>query len=615
MSRTRFLQQFLVAVTVFCVLLCAAPAWSQPPDVVPGSFICLVADSEDPFVIGQRAVEATGGSLGFVYTHALKGFSISVPPGIVVANLRAQPGIIHAEPDLIMHVCSTMTPTSRIPTGVDRINAEAAPVSDMGIAIIDTGIDRYHPDLTVVDGVRYFVEGNGPPWKRSVGSDLNYDDDNGHGTHCAGIAAADGAIVGVAPGASLYAVKVLDASGSGYMSAIAKGVDWVAERALSKSIAVANMSLGGWGESEVLYTAMSGCGVTFTVAAGNDGKDILGSTGTYGGGDDFIPAAYGDMLDNVLVISAMVDTDGQPGGSGDGTSAGSDDSFAGFSNYSAAGVIDYLLPGVMIESTYPGGAYEVMSGTSMAAPHAAGLVALHGASLPFWPQDSEDGLFVQNDPDSEHEPLGHAWYPGGSTTDFPPSVSITSPSDGTSVSGTVTITADASDDDAVTRVEFFVNDSSIGVGSGSSDDWSATWDTSSYGDGSYTLKATATDTAGQTADDTITVTLGEPTTVEMWVDTLSGEAVLKGKSGLWEVFVDVWVVDAEGYVVSGATVSGQWSDAFTGSVSGVTDSNGVVTFATGTMKSGTVVTFTIDNVVKAGYEYVTSGSEWISVKK
>lgn len=113
------------------------------------------------------------------------------------------------------------------------------------------------------------------------------------------------------------------------------------------------------------------------------------------------------------------------------------------------------------------------------------------------------------------ESTTHAWVAvgltdkvcGGGSTDNPPSVSITNPSDGATVSGTVSVTADASDDDAVTQVEFFVDGGSIGVDSDSSDGWSTSWDTTAYADGSHSVSATATDTAGQTASDSVSVTV------------------------------------------------------------------------------------------------------------
>jgi len=389
------------------LVILTSTLWAQPPagTVIPGRFICMVDDFEDAFTLGQAAVRATGGALGHVYTDALKGFSIQVPPGMVMANLRARPGIVHVEPDIVVSTCDIM-----VPTGVNRIDAEGVlgagiDCSGIGIAIIDTGIDVDHPDLHVLGGVRFYNGGL---------SDNRYDDDNGHGTHVAGIAAANGTtIVGVAPGAKLYAVKVLSANGSGYMSDIIKGVDWVKVNADTLGIDVANMSLGGKGYSPALYTALKNCSdVVFAVAAGNDKMDVYGRDGRYLTNDDFIPAAYGGEFAHVYTISALADSDGRPGGLGPATSYGKDDSFASFSNFSRAGAIAYILPGVSIRSTYPGGGLATMSGTSMASPHFAGLLALGlaGGDVTSYAQNSPSGLINGGDPDGQYEPLAYAEY-------------------------------------------------------------------------------------------------------------------------------------------------------------------------------------------------------------
>jgi subtilisin len=609
MSRTA------VAVSVLaCALLIAPIARTQPnnANVAPGRFICLVEDGEDAFAIGQRAVEATGGTLGHVYTHALKGFSIGVPPGIVIANLRAQKGVMHVEPDMIVHTCADPI----IPTGIDRIDAEGVDFTceDAGIAIIDTGIDGDHPDLNVQDGVRYYLGGTGPPWKRTVTEDDNFDDDAGHGTHCAGIAAASGGIVGVAPGARLYAVKVLDSSGSGYMSAIAAGIDWLTREAGNLGIQVANMSLGGQGESDALFTAMSKCPVTFTVSAGNSGKDIYGPDGEPGGGDDFIPAAYGGKLDNVLTISALADSDGEPGGLGGSTSYGADDSFASFSNYSAAGAIAYILPGVDIRSTYMGGGYATMSGTSMAAPHAAGLIALNIAGGVFTSYAQNDGTYgliqPSGDPDDQYEPLGYSIYPTGGTGDASPTITITSPPDGATFDSGVSISfegtaSDDEDGDLTSSIAWTSSlDNEIGTGGSPS---------ASLTDGTHTITASVTDTGGNKATDSVTVTVGNttpPVETDMYVWNLDGIGTWVNPAK-WKAEVTVTVDDGDSAWIEGATVSGTFEPG--GSASGVTNATGLCTITSGSISKrepGTV--FTITDIVKDGCTYVED-SDWTEV--
>ncbi|MFN2345977.1 MAG: S8 family serine peptidase, partial [Dermatophilaceae bacterium] len=233
---------------------------------------------------------------------------------------------------------------------------------DVDVAVIDTGIDWEHPDLNVVGGINC---ASGSPFRASCSG--NGDDDHYHGTHVAGtIAAIDNGVgvVGVAPGARLHAVKVLNSQGSGYISWIIAGIDWVAARA--DIIEVANMSLGGSGYSDAQYKAIQGAvdkGVAFAVAAGNSDADASG----------FSPGGF----DNVLSVSALADFDGKAGGLGGHTCREDvDDTLADFSNWGSA--VDIAAPGVCILSTYPieQGEYGTISGTSMASPHAAGALAL-----------------------------------------------------------------------------------------------------------------------------------------------------------------------------------------------------------------------------------------------
>jgi subtilisin len=269
-------------------------------------------------------------------------------------------------------------------TGVQRIKAASKPDKGAGVnvAVIDTGIDTNHPDLAanIVGGTNC-----------SKGGPRNYDDGNGHGTHVAGIIAAldNGVgVVGVAPQARLWAVRVLNDQGVGSYSDVVCGIDFVDSKSPAKGgpIAVANMSLGGWGSDDgncgntngdALHQAICRAvsdGVTFVVAAGNVGVDLSQSL-------TVVPASY----DEVITVSAMADSNGMPCGGGAATSYGPDDTFASFSNYAtSAADLNHLVgaPGVSIYSTYKGGGYATLSGTSMASPHVAGSAALYIASHP-----------------------------------------------------------------------------------------------------------------------------------------------------------------------------------------------------------------------------------------
>jgi PKD repeat protein len=476
MFRTSFFQ--IVMLCVFSLTAIAAPPENAPGP--PDRYIVQVTEGSAPGQVGRGVAQRTGGKLVHVYTSAVKGFSIHVPPGRAKKDIEDQPGVLLVEPDVQVYAVG-----QTLPTGVDRIEADQSGVIgpvDVDIAIIDTGIDRDHPDLNVVGG-RHFYSLLG---LISFEDDL-YDDDNGHGSHCAGIAAAknnDIGVVGVAPGARLWAVKVLDSTGSGYLSDVIAGIDWVTAR--HDTIEVANMSLAATANNSTFRTAVQNsvaAGIFYAVAAGNDGKDVYGYDGILGTSDDVIPAAYPEAA----TISAMADSDGIPGGTGGSTSYGDDDSFASFSNYSASVVagnpvtspgkaIDLLMPGVNILSCYLNGGYATASGTSMASPHAAGLAALyianHGRASSASgvyairqalinagvAQGGSLGLTHQNDPDGYEENIGWA----GSTQTEPPS----------SESPTADFVADPTTGEAPLDVSFA--DQSTGTITG----WS--WD---FGDG------------------------------------------------------------------------------------------------------------------------------------
>jgi subtilisin family serine protease len=255
-------------------------------------------------------------------------------------------------------------PAQTTPPGITRVGGPTKYLSGSKAWIIDTGIDLDHPDLNVdAASGRTFVPRTTTP-----------EDDNGHGTHCAGIVAAiDNTIgvVGVAAGATVVPIKVLDKRGSGAYSTIIAGVDHVAANASTGD--VANMSLGGgaYEPIDLAVIAMAEAGVHVSLAAGNESDDA----------NNHSPArAEGD---NIYTISACA----------------SGDIWASFSNYGNP-PIDYCAPGVSIYSTYKNGGYATMSGTSMAAPHACGVL-LHTNGNP-----NSDGT-VNGDPDGNPDPIIH----------------------------------------------------------------------------------------------------------------------------------------------------------------------------------------------------------------
>jgi len=346
MQRRYFTTFMTLALVLGGIAAAVASPLGTPTGALSGTggyIVVLRDDVDNPGKAGRQIARQLGGRVGFVYQYALKGFSITASPEAVAA-LAKNPKVKYVAPDLERYASE-----QTIPTGVQRIFADTNQNIDIDdeddfrvdvdVAVIDTGIDFEHPDLHVVGGVNC-TEGG----QRSTTCEPGGDDYQYHGTHVAGTIGAldnDFGVVGVAPGARLYAVKVLNERGSGFSSWIIAGIDWVAANA--DTIEVANMSLGGPGYSEAEYDAIQGVvnvGVAFAVAAGNEDDDA----NLY----SYSPAAF----DNVLTVSALADFDGKPGGEGSAACREDvDDTLAEFSNWGDA--VDIAAPGICILSTYP----------------------------------------------------------------------------------------------------------------------------------------------------------------------------------------------------------------------------------------------------------------------
>jgi subtilisin family serine protease len=470
----------------------------------------------------------------FVYRHALKGFVVEVPPQALPALAR-NPLVASVELDQVAHIAA-----QTLPTGIDRIEADQNPNPDIDgiddlrievdIAVLDTGIDLDHPDLNITTtratNCTVFPCLNGTDDDGNTG-----DDGNGHGTHVAGSAAAlDNGIgpVGVAPGARLWSVKVLDNAGNGALSWIIAGIDWVTARA--DRIEVANMSLGCECPSLAMNTAITNsvaAGVVYTIAAGNFAKDA----------STFHPAAHPD----VITVSALADFDGKAGGAAAHTCrVDEDDTLANFSNFGP--LVEIAAPGVCIYSTWKNGGYNTINGTSMASPHTAGaaglFIALNGrdrdgnaiinkadadavrssliaAALP---QSHQCGYTNERAAQGSNEPLlfinGAAFGGDGSciAVDRPPSVVWVGPVNGGVVSGVVPIRVQASDGEdpaGSLTVEWRVNAGAWQPApfNATSGYYEGSWDSTGVADGGHSLEARATDSAGQTGAQTISVTV------------------------------------------------------------------------------------------------------------
>jgi subtilisin family serine protease len=305
----------------------------------------------------------------FVYSSGIQGFAIRLEDS-ELALLKENPNVRGVWQDMMFILAKPAPtpvglPTPEVtPPGITRVGGGATYTGTKEAWIIDTGIDLDHLDLNVdVAKGKTFVTRTTTP-----------NDDNGHGTHCAGIVAAidnDGGVIGVAAGAPVVPVKVLDKRGSGAMSVIIAGVDYVTATAVAGD--AANMSLGGsvYEPLDLKVVAMGARGIFVALAAGNESDDANNHTPARANGT------------NVYTISACDRYD----------------VWASFSNYGNP-PIDFCAPGVSILSTYNNGGLATMSGTSMAAPHACGVLLATGGN------PKSDG-YVTGDPDGNPDPIIH----------------------------------------------------------------------------------------------------------------------------------------------------------------------------------------------------------------
>jgi subtilisin family serine protease/sugar lactone lactonase YvrE len=336
---------------------------------IPGQYIVVFKDSVDhPGNVATAQAGDQGGALGFVYHSAIKGYSVAGLSKADVEALRRNPVVKYVSPDGKMEGTTQTTPT-----GVSRVFATENEYLDIDgiddarvsvdVAMIDSGTDDTHPDLNVVGKTNCVpLDEESAGGSCIDGSDV--EGEHPHGTHTGGIVGAidnGEGVVGVAPGARLWSVRVLSKEKWGYWSWLIAGVDWVAAHA--SEVEVANMSVAGYGPVPALQEAISEAvdkGVVFAVAAGNEAVNTA----------EIVPPSYPD----VIGVSGLADFDGKPGGTGASCGGyGPDDGMYPWSDWGST--VDITAPAVCIFSSVPGG-YEKASGTSMAAPHVAGAAAV-----------------------------------------------------------------------------------------------------------------------------------------------------------------------------------------------------------------------------------------------
>lgn len=530
----------LAATSLATTTLAEQPAGAEAPEDEEAPGYIVVFNKEVNSKAAARDLESEHGlPVGRVYEHAIKGAFVpaDLPPQALAA-LERNPNVSYVEKNAVGRLAA-----QPIPTGLDRVDGEEAvaidgtnDLIDVDIAVIDTGIDPTHPDLNVnhAMSVGYHSAWEGKGRKQQLVVVESFDvsdwaDWNGHGTHVAGTAAAmdnEIGVVGVAPGARVTAVRVLHENNASNTATYLAGMDYVAAHA--DVFEVANMSIGHSASAAINdgVANMTAAGVVVVAAAGNEARDVDGwiSPGS-------APSA--------ITVSALADSDGLPGGLGpdtsegraggrwEGQTLGADDTLAVFSNYGS--LIDVAAPGVDIYSCDLNGSYSTKSGTSMSSPHVAGAVALYlaqhgrdrdgngvidGNDVALMEElvrntgwQLGDYEYFAGDPDTYPEPLLNVPNLLGHAIDKFPLVSITSPADGATVSGIVSLQAEASDDFAVSQVEFFVGGASVGIDNDSSDGYGLQWDSTVVGDEAYEITAVATDDGQQSSTASVMISV------------------------------------------------------------------------------------------------------------
>ncbi|MCY1078976.1 Ig-like domain-containing protein [Archangium lansingense] len=459
---------------------------AQPARAVQDRYIVVLAEEKGLAASPEstrRSITTLAGTHGaevrHTYTHALKGFTAAMSRE-AAERMSTDPRVRYIEQDRLFRESGTQTGAT---WGLDRVDQRNLPLDgNYTYEYTGAGVHAYIVDTGMLSTHVEFA-GRMRPGFDSIGDGLGTEDCRGHGTHVAGT--VGGTTVGVAKDVLFHPVRVLDCDGQGTLEQVLAGIDWIA--ANHETPAVANLSLGGEATQALddAVTATIASGVTFVVAAGNEGWEACSTS----------PA----RAPQAITVGATDDTDTR----------------ALFSNFGSC--VDIFAPGQGILSSWITGDtdFEYADGTSMATPHVAGAVALYLEGHPTaTPQEVTEEILARSSPNLVGEPgfgspnrLLHSACMGKNDT-VRPVVSLTAPASGALLSGDVTLTATASDDVAVTRVDFLAN--GVVIGSDTTAPYSFVWDSSSSGNGTTTLSARAFDSGCNSTTSSVEVTLENP---------------------------------------------------------------------------------------------------------
>ncbi|MDP3994113.1 MAG: S8 family serine peptidase [Candidatus Doudnabacteria bacterium] len=534
----------------------------------------------------QALVESHGGVIKHSY-HLVPAIAASIPES-AIAGLSRNPNITSIEPDGVVYAIDVELDNT---WGVERIGSGTVHDDDnkgvgVKVAIIDSGIDYTHPDL----------DANFTGGYDFVNNDANPMDDNGHGTHVAGTVAAednDTGVVGVAPLASLYALKVLNSSGSGYWSNIIAALQW----AVDNGMQVTNNSYGAGSDPgatvKAAFDNSAAAGIFHAAAAGNSGN-CAGKGNNVG-----YPARY----DSVMAVAATNKSDSRP-------------------CFSSTGVaVELSAPGVSINSTQLGGGYVKFTGTSMASPHVAGAAALVIAA---GVTNNDEVRAILNSTADDIGATGKDTHYGYGLVNVAaaiaslvppqppdPAVNVDLSTDKTNyesgIDTTAILTAAIADENGNAISGLSPSDFTITVNvtttavsfaeTATPGTYTGNLDISSLADGNYTVGVTATDTRSVSGSGTANLSIGpapsEPTTAIVNSITYTTEG---GKNSDKHLNIHIAVIDDFGNPVANASVS-----------INLTLNGNVVGSGTGTTGSNGVVTFSYKNAPSGHYETVITG--------
>jgi subtilisin len=505
-----------------------------------------------------QAVQNYGGNVALSYT-LIPALLATVPENAITA-LDRNPNVRYVHENAVVEALA-----QSVPWGIERVNAPAAWVDSTGasvnVAILDTGVGT-HRDLAVAGGIN------------TIGGS-SFADNNGHGTHVAGSAAAVNNtvdVVGVAFDANIYSVKVLDANGGGTINSIVLGIEW----SVNNNMDIISMSLGTKSHYDALKEAVDNsyaAGLLNIAAAGNDGNPA-------GNGNNInYPARY----DSVIAVGAVRE----------------DNLRASFSSTGPA--LEIMAPGQKVLSTYLNDSLKELSGTSMAAPHVSGVAALVWSANPQL-ANSEVRQILKDTaaPLGDASRYGHgivnaqeavrvAKESAGGTTDPTPepsiSVNIINPVNESTVQNIVTIQATV-DSDAIASVDYTIVNQGITAAMSFNDTtgyWEADWDSLNVSDGSHTITVQAVD-VDVAASGSVTVTVAneepqqQPEPLQLSITVTTDKQVYQMGD---RVYILTQVTDGTtAAAVSGASVSIEIVTAsgriYSGT--GTTNDNGEITF-------------------------------------